>query len=410
MGKHWVSAAGLNLGKLLFSLSTALDFTYRGLANHHHQVAYVVLAIGRGLGMDGKDLRRLCCAALLHDVGAVTTGEKVALSKFEVGEPFEHCDRGRRFLADVPQFAFLGEVLATHHDRWDGPNPSGFRRDGIPLDARIIHLADRLVVAMGDGAGDILARRDGILGRLRALGGRVFDPVLVEVLGDVSVPESFWLDLEAGDLPALLQEQAGDLLNVRIAPEELPGIAGLFARVIDAKSIFTHRHSNLVTRVAVELAARCGLSGEELLEMRVAALLHDLGKLSVPEEILEKPGKLSPAEYNIIKRHTYYTYHILRPIDGFEKIREWAAYHHERLDGAGYPFGIGAAGLDLGCRVVAVADVFAALTEDRPYRPGMDRVRVAEIIRRQVQAGALDPDVTGVLLESIDDFTSLKEL
>ncbi len=400
---------GFNLGNLLAALSTALDFTYHGLAGHHRRVAHVALEIGRGLGLAATDLRQLYCAALLHDIGAITLREKADLAAFEVENAFEHCIRGRDFVSDSAVFAVLGDVIATHHDRWSGTNPSGLAREAIPLAGRILHLADRVDVGLEGRAGDILSRREPLLGRLRELAGRIFDPELVAVLEDVSVRESFWFDLDADFLPELLETRAGDLLNVTIGPEELLGIARMFSRVIDSRSTFTYRHSALVARTAVQLASRLGFSEAEKRRMRVAALLHDLGKLSVPEEILEKPGKLDSAEYNVVKRHTYYTYHILRPIEGFETIREWAAYHHERLDGRGYPFGIAASGLSPGARVMAAADIFAALIEDRPYRAGMQREQVTGIIQQQVRAGALDGDVAGLLLRDYADFAALKD-
>ena len=398
---------GINLGNLLSSLSVALDFNHTGLARHHRRVAHVALKIGRALALPDEDLRQLYCSALLHDIGAVSIWEKIALAEFEVEDSFGHCTRGREFVTDTYLFAPLGDVIACHHDHWSGNNPSGFSREEIPLFSRIIHLADRLDVGLEAGAGDILERRDSMFDQFRRLSGKIFDPRLVEVLGDISIRESFWLDLEASFLPDLLQEQVGDLVTI-VGPEDLLGIARMFSRVIDAKSAFTYRHSALVTAIAVQLAGQLGFSEPQLQEMKVAGLLHDLGKLSIPEQILEKPGKLSPAEYNIIKRHPYYTYHILRPIEGFETIRECAAYHHERLDGRGYPFGITAADLTLGARVVTVADIFAALVEDRPYRPGMTREQVTAIFERQTNAGALDPYVVSTLLRNYTDFEALK--
>ena len=125
-----------------------------------------------------------------------------------------------------------------------------------------------------------------------------------------------------------------------------------------------------------------GFSAWECQLIRVAGNLHDLGKLAVPAEILEKSGQLTDAEYNLIKGHSFYTYHILEAIDELEIITAWAAFHHERLDGSGYPFQISGDQLSLPARIVAVADVFTAITEDRPYRVGMDPDQALSVLRK----------------------------
>jgi len=144
--------------------------------------------------------------------------------------------------------------------------------------------------------------------------------------------------------------------------------------------------------------------------MKIAGNLHDLGKLAVPVEILEKPGALTAAEFNIVKAHTYYTYKVLRNFRDMENIREWAAYHHERLDGNGYPFHLQAAELSLGARVMAVADVFTAITEDRPYRAGMAPDRASQVLVDMAANKALDGDVVQLLLDNFADVNQLRVL
>jgi putative nucleotidyltransferase with HDIG domain len=115
-----------------------------------------------------------------------------------------------------------------------------------------------------------------------------------------------------------------------------------FAEVIDAKSPFTYRHSNGVAEAAVAIGAQLGLPPEETGFLRRAALLHDIGKLSVSNSILEKPGKLTGEEWQVMKKHPYFTHEVLRRVSGFEVLSEVAATHHEKLDGSGYFRGFGA--------------------------------------------------------------------
>jgi HD-GYP domain-containing protein (c-di-GMP phosphodiesterase class II) len=156
-------------------------------------------------------------------------------------------------------------------------------------------------------------------------------------------------------------------------------------------------HSAGVAATAVSLAEELHFSPRELHLMKAAGYLHDLGKLGVPGRILDKPGKLTSEEYLRVKTHTYFTYRILETIGGMQQIAEWAAFHHERLDGKGYPFRLSGDELTLGSRIMAVADVFTALLEDRPYRKGMSLEEALAIINRLVRDGALDGEVVKTL-------------
>ena len=141
--------------------------------------------------------------------------------------------------------------------------------------------------------------------------------------------------------------------------------------------------------------------------MRIAGLLHDIGKMAIPNNILEKPDRLSKEEIKIVRQHTYYTYRILQQIDGFEQIAEWAAFHHECLDGTGYPFRLNASELSLGSRIVAVADVFVALAEDRPYSAPMKKKHLEEIMVSMVENHKLDGNVTKRLLQNFKEAVAL---
>ena len=144
------------------------------------------------------------------------------------------------------------------------------------------------------------------------------------------------------------------------------------------------------------------MSEQECKYMRIAGLLHDIGKMKVPKEILEKPGKLTDEEFNIIKEHAYYTHLILSDISGFEQVTQWAAYHHEKLAGNGYPFHLAEDEIPFGSRIMAVADVFSAITEERPYRKGMDREKVIEVLRGDAARGALSGKIVELLVDNFD--------
>jgi HD-GYP domain-containing protein (c-di-GMP phosphodiesterase class II) len=157
-----------------------------------------------------------------------------------------------------------------------------------------------------------------------------------------------------------------------------------------------------VSAGAEMIAGLLGFPDNEVRDIRIAANLHDLGKLVVPNAILEKPGPLSKEEFGIIKCHTYYSYHIVASVKGLERLAEWGAFHHEKLTGDGYPFRLQAEELGLCSRVMAVADIFTALAEDRPYRRGMPKDEITRILREQGRAGALDEHIVSVVLREYD--------
>jgi putative nucleotidyltransferase with HDIG domain len=171
--------------------------------------------------------------------------------------------------------------------------------------------------------------------------------------------------------------------------------------VIDAKSPFTYRHSAGVAQAAVTIAQRIGMDSGTVAMIRRAALLHDVGKLSVPNSILEKPGKLDSHEWDVVKLHPYYTLEILRRVGGFGDIAEVAAAHHEKLDGSGYFRNLTAATLSLPARILVVADIYDALAADRPYRGGLDPDTVFGILRKEAPH-ALDANCVEALAMSVE--------
>ncbi|WP_207722332.1 HD-GYP domain-containing protein [Acetobacterium fimetarium] len=182
-------------------------------------------------------------------------------------------------------------------------------------------------------------------------------------------------------------------------------MAKLFARVIDFRSNFTAVHSEGVAAVARRLAQLSKCDEMTCKKILAAGYVHDIGKLMVPAEILEKPGKLSEEEFAVIKGHTYYTYVLLDQVKGLEEINAYASMHHERLDGTGYPFKLKGEELSLGSRIMAVADVFTALTENRPYRKGMQKDAVIEILRNMADDNKIDKEIVETLITHYQEVT-----
>jgi HD-GYP domain-containing protein (c-di-GMP phosphodiesterase class II) len=160
-----------------------------------------------------------------------------------------------------------------------------------------------------------------------------------------------------------------------------------------------------VAFTAKKLGKMTGYSKNECNLLLIAGYLHDLGKLAIPNSLLEKPGSLTKSEFDLIRCHTFYTYQLLDSIGGFQTINQWASFHHEKLDGSGYPFHLTGEDIPLGSRILAVSDVFTAITEDRPYRKGMDKSEVIKVMQTMADNGSLTPEIVALLLKELDSFT-----
>lgn len=393
-----VTPIKFNSFNLLLNLSRSLDFSNGGIMDHHKRVAFTALNLGKRANMPDHQLRELFKAAIIHDIGAINHRDKVLLHRFDVENPWEHCQRGRDFVAGLPDLDSVQLSIYCHHDRWAGNNPSGLSGADIPLNSRIIHLADRVDILI-DKERYILEQNNEILQKISRHSGTIFDPDLVDILMELGKQESFWLDLVSPWLDECMLTSIPKTI-VLVKRDNLMTISRLFARVVDDRSSFTYRHSRYVSRVSRLLASNAGLKKDECHLLEIAGLLHDLGKMAVPEYIIEKPGKLTTAEYAVMKQHTYYTYWLLQPVFPDQKIAAWAAYHHERLDAKGYPFKKAAEEIDLPARIVAVADIFTALREDRPYRSGLGYEQIKRIIVGETDSGGLDRKVVKMLFDS----------
>lgn len=189
-------------------------------------------------------------------------------------------------------------------------------------------------------------------------------------------------------------------------PELVEQVAS-FVRIIDARSPYTAEHSAGVARMAGFLAEKAGLDAPTCSELEIAGLLHDIGKLCLPSTIIEKQTELDSQEVHFMRHHSYASFGLLHTIGGLENIALWAVNHHELLDGSGYPFRKKAENIDLASRVIAVADIFQAMIQDRPYRRGLLTADVVGHLEQQAACGKLDQEVVRLVGQFQDECYSL---
>ncbi len=231
--------------------------------------------------------------------------------------------------------------------------------------------------------------------------GRWFDPELADALLAIGPDDRLWSDLASDDVTTLVRELEPADRALVLDEGGVDRICEAFADVIDAKSPYTARHSRGVATYAGLIGNELGLSQPDLRDLYRAGMLHDIGKLGIPNTILDKPGKLDDEEFARIRLHPAFTESILAGVPAFAGFATIAAAHHERLDGRGYHRGIPAGDLPVGARILAVADVFEAMTADRPYRGPMAPEEALAIARRDAGA-ALDPRCVEALAAAVE--------
>jgi HD-GYP domain-containing protein (c-di-GMP phosphodiesterase class II) len=312
------------------------------------------------------------------------------------------CDRGASIVRKLGFDEQTASAVRALDEHWDGSGyPDHATGPNIPLLARLCAVAQHL---------DVFAHARGPQAALTTLGhrsGTWFDPELVRATLALQRKGTLWPQTLPSDpieetRAAVLALDADDSLRRTLTPQRLDLICEGFADVVDAKSPFTYRHSVGVAAATNRITQAMDLPPERVGLMRRAALLHDLGKLGVPNTILDKPGRLDAAEGAIIELHPGRTFAILDQVPALRHLAAIAGEHHEKLDGSGYPFRRTAAELSLESRILAVADIYGALAEDRPYRPGLEPAEIRSILKTEASAGKIDSPCLDALLGSLE--------
>jgi len=302
------------------------------------------------------------------------------------------CERGAEIARKIGLSQASSEAIRGLDEHWNGAGyPEHRKGQEIPILSRIMNVSQTL---------EVFARERGPAEAVRVVSersGRWFDPEIARIVRSLEHDPALWEKVHSKNAREfVLQMEPGT--GVRASSERIDSICRAFAEVIDAKSPYTFTHSMGVAEAAVDISEGLGLAPQTTVFVRRAALLHDLGKLSVSNAILEKPGKLTDEEWKSMKMHPVYTRVILERISGFKDLAFVAAAHHERLDGKGYPDGLSAEHLPLTARIICVADVYQALCERRPYRDSLP-VKVVFGMMAEDASTRLDSECLAALRE-----------
>ena len=431
------------LSEVISALSVALDLTEDAVPGHAIRSCLIGMRVAGKLGLEPQQLHDLYYALLLKDIGcssnaarmcqilgaddragkrsaktvdwtrASMDGLKLAwvnalpnankLEKIfrvvELGLGRERnnaevigvrCERGADIVRKIGLSSGCADAIYSLDEHWNGSGyPDHLKGDDIPILARILGIAQHLDVFASEQS------RQRALATMVERSGTWFDPQLVRVAASLYISGQLWIGCahpEEHDLARrlVMELEPGEFRFV--GADQVDQVCEAFADVVDAKSPFTYRHSLGVTDAAVGIAQQFGLSPERQKLIHRAALLHDLGKLSVSNTILDKPSRLDQDEWQVVRHHPQLSEQILSRVPSFAAIAKIAGRHHEKLDGSGYPFGLAGGQLTLEDRIVAMADIYGALSEDRPYRAGLAPEEILAILGKEVPT-KLDPEV-----------------
>jgi putative nucleotidyltransferase with HDIG domain len=419
-----------SLPEIISALSFALDLTEDAAPGHAVRTCLMGMKLAAELGMSSEEQGPLYYALLLKDAGcsgnagrisAIAGGDDRAIkramrledwtqvswnalrvlwrnvlpdevirralriAKMSVHYRRNHeemiqlrCYRGAQIALKIG----LDEPVARaiHHldEHWDGKGyPDSLRGEEIPIASRIMAVAQHLDFFASD-RGEHTAMRV-----LQERSGRRFDPELVKVAASLERSGDLWSGKNPDECRRRVLEWAPDAAG-RTSATQIDRVCEAFAEIVDAKSSFRSFHSAEVAQAALKIAEQLGMDYERCRLIWRAALLHDLGKLSVSNTILDASSRLDAKQWAAVREHPAHTQHILERIEGFAETAAVAGRHHERLDGKGYPYGLNGEHLSIEARILAVANAYGALSEDRPYRPALSDCEAMGIMRKDV--------------------------
>ncbi len=387
----------INERSLIEGLSYALDAAEKSYFSHAKHVAYLAILLAKELNLTLEEQKDIYYAGLLHDIGA-----SEAYSVENNSYIREHCEYGRDIVIELPLKSDIAEYIYFHHEFYNGTGVFNLKGDEIPIASQILCITNLFDVKFSYIEKWNYEKLDSVMKWIEE-NKEKFNPEVLEAFCRLICRESMLLDYFNSEFNSILLKKI-NLDSRELDYDDMKIYAYTFAKIIDNRSPFTYRHSTEVAKLVYRLTSDLGFDEDTQNKMYIAALLHDIGKLVVSNDILDKPGKLDDSERFEINKHTYYTRWILDQIDGFEEITDVAANHHEKLNGRGYPLQLESCKIGELDRIMAICDIYQALTEERPYRDNLPIEKVWSIIDSMVERGEID----GVLVEKIKEILCVK--
>lgn len=362
------------------------------VVGHGERVAYIAQKLLKRRDAGKRERQDIMLLGLMHDIGAYKTEEIDRMLEFENGRVSEHAAYGYLYLKNLSPLSSQAEAILYHHL----PYRSLPRvKCCCPDLACVLSLSDRIDMGLFYGKG-------GFESSLVAEKGKRFSPQMVDLFFQVQAEEDIVGKLKSGAYRKEVEDLT-EQFTFSVAEKQM--VLQMIAYAIDFRSEHMVLHTAATVSVSVAIARQLRLSSEETEQLYYGALLHDIGKVATPVEILEKPGRLTGPEMEIMKQHVVISGEIL---DGlvWPSVCRMAVRHHEKMDGSGYPLGLRGEELSQSERIVAVADIISALIRKRSYKEEMGKEEVVRILEQMRDTGKICPMVTREVLDHYDNILS----
>ena len=377
--------------------------------NHSQRVTYSSLLIGKKLNFSDEDLFDLASYALLHDIG-ISSQDILSEGKYrkiyEIEKKKDHCRYGEQIIASFPFINPKKNIVKYHHEFYNGKGYYGIPKEAIPPFCRIISLVDELDTLFNPKKALFNERtqliiKDYITNNIKVLFFEDEANALLSVMD-----QKFFEEINRDNFDSLLLSMIPKI-NVTTTYQGIQKLVEMYANIINSKTEYTYTHTNdLISKVNI-LLDYYQLSEKDRHTLIIASHLHDIGKLGISNDILEKPGKLTEDEFAIIKTHPEMGYNILKDIVGFSEVANLVYSHHEKLNGKGYPRGLKAHEINFNTRLLTCLDIYQSLVESRPYRKGFTHQEAINIMNDMVNKNEID----GRIVRDIDNvFTSKRAI
>lgn len=378
-----------------------VNYSEHKFLHHSKRAAYIALEIAKKLNFEDECLKELYIATLLHDIGA---SNSIIKSHYSNSFIEEHCRVGASITSLFPVFSNISDVILYHHENYDGSGPLKIHGKDIPIKSQLIRIADLIEISYSEKYPSY-KQKNRIIDWVKSNEGIIFSNKLVQAFLEVAKLDIFWFNLEAISSMDFILDSISPKLDIYLDLNQFENIAYIFSKIIDSKSKFTAKHSIGISELAYRVSLHLGYDKEKSLKMKIAGLLHDIGKLAIPTSILDKEGSLTHEEFAIIKSHVYYTKILLDKIEDISDISEWASNHHEKLNGNGYPRSLTGEQLSEESRIICVCDIYQALTEDRPYRKGLSTDKAFSILDGMVTDNFICPLAVQYLKDTLQSYS-----
>ena len=376
------------MNELVSTIAYVLDVMSEG-TNLYHSWRVSIFASQFAKAIAPDERKTIFYASLLHDIGYLALPEHITHYLFTLEDPSQnpiilsHPIIGAELTSQIPNLSMIAKLILNHHEWYNGKGyPLGKQRNEIPLGSQVILLADQI---------DMLLRNESVRGikavekEISAWSNERASADLIDAAIKVLRDEGLFDEVSDKEkIPVVFNRVRADTGQVDIpSSADAVGIAcEVFSQLIDTKHPSMIGHSKRVSVYAMLIALAMNLSHDEITRAKWAALLHDVGKLGIARSLINKPGKLTPQEFDTVKIHAIYTRELLETITDFREISIIASSDHERYDGKGYPMGLKGDKIPIATRIISVADSFDAMTSKRTYRKAMSKEAACEEIER----------------------------